>query len=241
MKDKIKLDASNGFHVYGWMITDLHLEGGDLFAFAIVHQFAQSRAGVYMGNTSYLSAWTGWTEKTSRSHLANLVNLGLIREIKGRENNVPFCHYELAPDFYEKHPVKITASPGKNFPEQTEKITATAGKKLPGDYNSNIDYKNIDLNTNPPSPLEVVAYCREIGFRDPAGFTLYYLEEQKRQQWKKKNGEPIVNWKNNVRVWWKYHKDEIFPRPASMAPRVNENTLISYLKNEKAGTTNAGI
>lgn len=133
-------------------------------------------------------------------------------------------------------------NPTDGKPNRREIQPMENGGDINRDIKVNRDKKeNIDLNLNPPSPLEVVAYCREIGFRDPAGFTLYYLEEQKRQQWKKKNGEPIVNWKNNVRVWWRYHKDEIFPRPASMAPRANENTLISYLKNEKAGTTNAGI
>lgn len=139
-----KLDASNGFHIYGWMVTDLHLEGGDLLAFALVHQFAQSRAGIYKGNTAYLSAWTGWTEKTSRSHLSHLVELGLIREFRGRENNTPYCYYELTEDFYEKHPVKITASLGKNFQEHSVKISEGAGKKLPGEYN--IEEKNIEKN-----------------------------------------------------------------------------------------------
>lgn len=220
-----KLHASNGFTISGWMVTELHLQGGDLLAFALVHQFAQSKAGIYKGNTSYLSAWTGWTEKTSRGHLAHLVELGLIREVRGRDNNKPFCHYELAEDFYEKHPsiievsprkncgvrpVKITASPGKNYREHPVKITDDAGKKLPGEYNS-ID-NNIDDNKFiPPTPQAVGEYAASLGFRSPEGFGYFYVGHYANTNWMKKNGQPVKNWKNNVReVWMQNNKDKDF-------------------------------
>lgn len=224
---KIQLDASNGFHIYGWMVTDLHLTGGDLLAFALVHQFAQSRAGIYKGNTTYLSAWTGWTEKTSRGHLAKLVAMGLIREYRGREENKPYCYYELTEDFYSKHPVKITASPGKNYPQGTEKITESAGKKLPGEYNNIEKKEGIDI---PPTLQQVADYCREQGFKDPEGFADYYLRCQKEAQWRQKSGKPIVNWKLNVQVWRKYHKDETFPAPQTEQKIATAEQIANYLR-----------
>lgn len=140
-----KLNDTDGFHIYGWMVNELHLEGADLLAFAIVHTFTQSDAGIYKGNTQYLSAWTGWTEKTSRIHLARLVELGLIQPVRGREENTPYCYYKLDPDFYKKHPVKFTGSPGKNYPTHPVKITESTRKKLPGEYN-NIEKKKGNNN-----------------------------------------------------------------------------------------------
>lgn len=226
------------------MVTELKLTGYELLAYALVHQMTQAKAGQYTGGVPYLAAWLGCSGNTARKYLHKLESRGLIKSYEGSNNGVPFRFYQVIdnqiPKNFEGTPKKLEDIP-KNFEGDTQKIEGGILKNFEVNNKDKKENKIIDLNTNPPTPLEVVAYCREIGFRDPAGFTLYYLEEQKRQQWKKKNGEPIVNWKNNVRVWWRYHKDEVFPRPASMAPRVNENTLISYLKNEKAGTTNAGL
>ena len=204
------LNSTDGFGLKGWMVTELHLTGGDLITFAIVHQFSQSDAGLYKGNTSYLSAWTGWTEKTSRSHLTHLVELGLIQEVRGRENNSPFCYYKLASDFYEKHPVKITVSPGNNFSDHPVKISESTRKKLPGEYNS----KKIkeDNNTTPtiPSVEQVAEHARSKGFADPEGFAAYYIEYNDNRSWVAANGKPIIGWKNNINNNWMKFKSKTF-------------------------------
>lgn len=202
--NKPKLDATNGFHVYGWMVTDLHLQGGDLFAFALVHQFAQSNAGFYRGNTTYLSQWTGWTEKTSRTHLFNLVKMGLIREYRGRDNNTPFCYYELTEDFYQKHQVKITASPGKNFQKHPVKISESTGEKLPGEYNNKEYKERIEGGRfTPPSVEEVRAYCleRNNGI-DADEFVDFYTSKG----WKI-GKETMKDWKAAVRTWEKRRRE----------------------------------
>ena len=196
------LNISDGFHVYAWMVTELGLEGGDLLTFALVHQFAQSAAGIYKGNTAYLSAWTGWSDKTSRTHLARLVDAGLIREIRGRDNNTPFCHYALAPDFYEKHPVKITGSPGKNFPDHPVKTSESTPKKLPGELYSidQEDKNNINIKAKrfvQPTIDEVRAYCaaRKNGI-DPEAFVAYYESKG----WRIGNA-PMRSWQAAVVTW----------------------------------------
>lgn len=128
-----KLNNSDGFHIYGWMVNDLHLGGGDLLAFAIVHTFTQADAGIYKGNIQYLAAWTGWSANTCRTHLVNLVKKGLIEEIRGRQNNTPLCYYKLASDFYEKHPAKIEGSPLKNCADHPSKIEKSTPQKLRGE------------------------------------------------------------------------------------------------------------
>ena len=121
------LKSNAGFHVYGWMVNELQLEGGDLLTFAMVYSYTQGHAGTYTGNTAYLSAWTGWSDKTSKAHLQNLTRLGLIQEVRGRENNTPFCHYILAADFYEK----ISQSPRKNFQKHCEDFSKALRKNFP--------------------------------------------------------------------------------------------------------------
>ena len=121
---KIKIKSTDGFEFHGWMVTDLHLEGGDLIAFALVHQFATSKAGVYKGNTSYMSAWTGWSVRTSRTHLVALQEKGLIAEVRGRKNNSPYCYYKLGPAFYEvvkSTPQIMQGERAKNAPTTPQK------------------------------------------------------------------------------------------------------------------------
>lgn len=206
------LKDNDGFHLYGWMVNNLDLEAGDLLAFALVFSFTKGHAGEYTGNTAYLSAWTGWSEKTCRAHLANLVSRGLIVEVRGRDNNSPFCHYKLSPNFYEKHPEKITGSPGKNFPESTR-------KKLPEEKNNNINISRIEFN--PPTPLEVSHYCEERGWTDPAGFAQHFIDYYTQAGWHLSNGKPMKDWKKAVITWEPNNKFRSFagsPSPRSAAP-----------------------
>lgn len=221
--------AQDGYHIYGWMKTELNLEGGELLAFAIIFSFVKGFAGKYTGNTSYLSEWMGWSENTSRKYISKLVEKGLIVERRGRENNHPICHYDLSPDFYKKHPSTFGVSPRKNCGKDTANFVESTPQKL----RQNIEYKNIEDNNIfiPPTPQQVADYCREQGFKDPEGFADYYLRCQKEAQWRQKSGKPIVNWKLNVQVWRKYHKDETFPAPTPAATQqVNANQFLRLLK-----------
>lgn len=233
---KAELHPTDGFSISGWMVTDLHLTGAELLTFALVHQFAQSKAGVYKGNTSYLSAWTGWTDKTCRKHLAALVEKGLLTEARGRENNVPYCFYELTDEFYKKHPVKITESPGNNFQSTRKNLPSTTGKKLPGEYNnSTIIRDESNIPPFPPTVKEVADYCRAQGFADPDGFADYYVRYQTENGWmtgKGKNRKPIDNWKLNVVTWGRYHKNETFitARAEQPATQISKDNLKDYLR-----------
>lgn len=107
------LSNTDGFHLYGWMVNELHLEGGDLITFALVYTFTQSHAGIYKGNTAYLSAWTGWSTRCSRQHLAKLAEMGLIEEQRGTKDGTPYCYYTLGKNFIE--PMKKIHSAYENI------------------------------------------------------------------------------------------------------------------------------
>lgn len=222
-----KVNSTDGFQLHGWMVTELHLSGAELVTFALVHQFSQSDAGVYTGNTSYLASWTGWTTRSCRTHLLSLVNKGLIVEVRGRKNNSPFVDYKLAPDFYKKHPEIISMSPCNNFKVTMKKTAVAPCKNFIVD--NNID-NNIDNNT-PPTPSEVEAYCRARGWADPAGFADYYIAWQNNAGWKTKTGKRIENWKQNVLVWERNHKTETFAKQPQK--KLRQMTDAEYLESLK--------
>ena len=200
------LNDTDGFTLHGWMVTELQLTGADLIAFALVHQFAQSGAGIYKGNTQYLAAWTGWSENTCRAHLVTLVKKGLIQEVRGRENNSPFCYYKLAADFYEKHTSKIEGSPLKNCGDHPAKNGKSTPQKLRGEYTYNESNKgdnNIDKRFVKPTIEEVRAYCRDRGNTiDPEAFVAYYESKG----WKVGTA-PMRDWKAAVITWERRRKE----------------------------------
>lgn len=232
------LKNTDGIVLQGWMVTELHLELGDLIAFALVHQFAQSNAGLYKGNTRYLSDWTGWSERTSRAHLLALQQRGLIVEVRGREDNSPFCYYKLGPAFPEElksTPQKLQDDPA-NFSESTPQKLQKAPRKNCGEDNNVLDnkYNNIHatlsralVRDNPPTEKEVAEYARQRGFADPAGFAAYYIAVQTEAGWmsgKGKNRKPIDNWKLNVLAWEPNHKFDTFNSPTPKAPSPRPST-----------------
>ena len=227
------MNSTDGFHVYGWMVSDLHLEGSELITFAVVHQFAQSQAGIYKGNTSYLSQWFGWTEKTARKHLASLVEKGLIKEVRGREDNKTFCHYDMAPGFYKKHPVNFTGSPGNNFQNHPENFSESTPKILPGEQEY-IENENKGTFI-PPTPQEVADYARQRGFRSPEGFAAHFIDfyTSGEKAWHLSNGKPMKDWKRSVITWEPNNKDRIFPTTSTSKKEIapaSRDQFINYLR-----------
>ena len=130
-----KVNSKDGFILHGWMVNELHLQGGELIAFSIVNQFSQSDAGVYTGGPGYIASWMGWTYKTALAHLKSLVRKGLIVEEKGKCEKGDFCNYRTSE--------KITEGVCKNYRGGTVKNTEGGMKILHTDNNieSNIDSK----------------------------------------------------------------------------------------------------
>lgn len=198
----LTISSTDGIQLHGWMVTELHLTEGELFAFALVHQFSQSRAGVYLGNTSYLASWLGCTERSARKYLASLEEKGLIVSNRGRKDGKDYCHYRIAEGVKNFHP-----KAGKNFTPRPEKNDIEWVKNFHPD-NTRIDNTSVFI---PPTPPEVADYVRKFGMADPDGFAIYYVEQMTNNGWTYgKKGTPVKSWKNNVQQWLKYHKNEDF-------------------------------
>lgn len=201
---KLCVNSTDGLQLHGWMVTELHLTGGELFAFALVHQFSQSRAGLYRGNRSYLASWLGCSEKTAHRYLLALEQKGLIVAERGNREGKDFCYYRVS-----EGGTKLPPEGGQKRPPRGDKNDQRGGTKLPPD-NYRID--NNSLNIIPPTPQAVADYVRQM-VKDPEGFALYYLTSMAANEWmrgKGKDRKPVTNWKNNVLQWVKYHKNEDF-------------------------------
>lgn len=209
-----KLEPTDGFIIHGWMVTELHLGGYELVAYALVHQFSQkSKAGLYTGGVPYLAEWLRCTNETARKYLHILEKKGLIKSIRGRENGVPYCNYQVI----DNQIPKILRDTPKNLRGDTLKIKGSTPKNLRVDNNS--DNKD-DNKFIPPTPAQVSAYAEALGFRCPEGFGHFYVGHYANNDWKNKNGKPILNWKNNIREVWmrNNNKDRDFSEYIPMQP-----------------------
>lgn len=90
---------------------------------------------------------------------------------------------------------------------------------------NNIDRDNKPVHRDntfiPPSPQEVGEYAASLGFLSPKGFGYFYVGHYANTNWIKKNGQPVKNWKNNVReVWMPNNRDKDFSQyiPAEKKP-----------------------
>lgn len=202
-----KVAAKDGFIFHGWMVTELHLAGGDLFAFALVNHFSQSKAGVYTGGVTYLSSWTGWSRNTARKHLQRLVEMGLIEETRGVGDEGSFVAYTVVKNL----PAGCANSAQgvvKNLPGGCAKIARGGGKKFTPDnkIENKDDSKEIVKDFVPPTVAQVREYADAHGFRslDAEHFVEFYDS----LGWKQKNGKHITSWKNAVITWKKRDLDK---------------------------------
>ena len=131
------VSSQDWFKIQGWMATELHLSGGELLAYALVHQFTRPKDGkVYTGGVPYLAKFTGKSINTARRYLQNLERKGLIKAECGTANGVPFCHYYTLPKLEGTTPKKREGTPSKNSADTLPKLEGKHNTKQKGKHNS---------------------------------------------------------------------------------------------------------
>lgn len=139
------LSHTDGFVLHGWMVTQLHLSGGELVTFALVHQFSQSDAGRFTGGPGYVAAWLGCTTRSAIKYLHRLADMHLIVMEDVTVNGVFFRNYRVNWGMLQHFNL-----PGKNF-STPEKISPTPLKNFQVEDN----IENKDINTTlPPTPTK---------------------------------------------------------------------------------------
>ncbi len=208
-----RLNNTDGFILHGWMVNELALRGGHLFAFALVHQFSQSNAGVYKGGVPYLAAWLGCSGNTARKYLRDLEDRGLVKSERGTIGGVPFCYYRVHPDTLKKFegtPKNLEGNPPKiEVPTPQKFEVENNNRKIKGDNNTS---HRVFVK---PTVDEVRAYCieRNNGI-DPEEFVAFYESKGWRV-----GSAPMKDWRAAIITWEKKRRKQPTPQPPPRKPQ----------------------
>ena len=201
------------YYVITESMLDLGLRGTELNLFAIIFGYSQRGDGCCYATRQELARRCGVaSRRTIDSAISALIEKGLIRR-----DNVVKNGKEMTAYSYIYEGAKIAPSPVQNLhPMGVQKFHKGGANSA---HMENKEEKKVDNKTTPtpssftpPTFDQVVDYCKSRGFADPEGFADYYIETSNNNGWRKKDGTPVTNWKNNVLVWEKYHKEEAFPK-----------------------------
>jgi len=201
-------------------MMDLGLRGTDLSVFAILNGFSQQGNGCFYGSRRELARRCGVTSlNTIDNALRTLINRGLVERFPLNVKGEDRIAYAVISDH-----VIDTQNLINRESTPTQKMSTPYSKNEQGGCSNNEHRKKSNNNKEktfiPPTPQEVAAYAKEVGYKDPEGFAAYYVTYQNAAGWVTgKDNTPINNWKLNVLAWRNNHKDEVFEKPGRTAAR----------------------
>lgn len=134
--------------IQSWMVTDLHLKGNELMAYALIWGFSQDGQTCFYGSFQYVMAWLSIDKTTAIRVLQKLEAKGLIRKWQETVNGVATNRYSAVTDFDELATIvherdEQNATGGKIQPvakcnfDQLQNTTQTGGKMQPNNKLSN--------------------------------------------------------------------------------------------------------
>ena len=137
--------------IQDWMVTDLHLKGNELLAYALIYGFSQDEQSCFYGSYQYVMEWLSVDKTTAVRVLRNLENKGLLRKWQESVNGVMVNRYTaLRPEVKntEQHP-RQNATPGKlPPPAECRQDPRQNAAKTPGKLPDN--NKSDKANNNKP-------------------------------------------------------------------------------------------
>lgn len=141
----------NYITIQGWMVTKLNLKGAKLMTFALIYGFCQDGKSRFKGSVSYISIWTGTSDRQTQNALNKLQDENLISKTLGRQNGVDTNEYTVNFKQIEclKNFTPEKTSPLKKLTTTPEIISPVPLKKLhpTGEIISpNINIYNIEDN-----------------------------------------------------------------------------------------------
>ena len=96
-----KKKYTNFIVIQPWMFGNLKLSCNEATVFAIIYGFSQDGKSWYRGGSSYIEQVTPFTQRTAKTHLATLEELGVIELKKEVVNGVERNSYRAVPDVEE--------------------------------------------------------------------------------------------------------------------------------------------
>ncbi len=131
--------------IQSWMVTDLHLKGNELMAYALIWGFSQDGQSCFYGSFQYVMAWLSIDRTTAIRVLQKLEAKGLIRKWQETVNGVANNRYSAItdPDEFATIVHEQNATSGKMPPvvkcnsDPLQNTAQTHGKMQPNNKASN--------------------------------------------------------------------------------------------------------
>lgn len=122
--------------IQSWMVTDLHLKGNELLAYALIYGFSQDEQSCFYGSYQYVMEWLGVDKTTAVRVLKKLEEKGLLRKWQEKDGGVTVNRYAANTEPTVPDPLQ-NATGGKMQPvaechsDQLQNATQTGGKMQP--------------------------------------------------------------------------------------------------------------
>ena len=81
--------------IQDWMITDLHLKGNELLAYALIYGFSQDEQSCFYGSYQYVMKWLSIDRRSAMRILQKLEEKGLLRKWQEPVNGVMTNRYAV--------------------------------------------------------------------------------------------------------------------------------------------------
>lgn len=216
------------FYTITQSMLELGLRGTELNLFAVLYGYSQKDDGCFYGTRATLAERCGVSSrKTIDQALTSLIEKGLVKKMVMSKDGTSVICYTTCVN--STHPEQNLLTPlSKNYSPPCVKNTHIKKK----------DRKEISIIENstkekfkPPTFQEVATYARERGFRDPEGFTAYWMEYYSVANWCLSNGKKMRDWKRAVLTWEQNNKNKVFPKSNNGTFReIDENYFSEMMK-----------
>lgn len=80
-KKNINRVVNSSYIVHGWMVVDLKLKSPKKDLFALIYSFTQDGESKFYGSNEYCQLMTGFSRRSIQTHLTELCEMNLIKEI----------------------------------------------------------------------------------------------------------------------------------------------------------------
>ena len=149
------LNPNTYYTVQAWFITDLHLKGNELHAFAIIYGFSQDQRSYFRGSLSYIAEWLGCTRRSAINAINSLVNKRLVEKEPGANKGIDSNRYKV--NFYTVDTMRRGNE--NNSPGVVKNLHAGGENISPNNYiDTDIDNYRDKESIKTPSPAPKIDY-----------------------------------------------------------------------------------
>ena len=196
-----------------WMVSDAHLSGLELLAFALIHGCTQKGEGCWYGGYDKLAERIGGKQRGTILVIQQLEQAGAIERfdavIDGKPKKAIRSLWDSA-NFADAKNADAENADAKNAELTLQKMQSSSAKNAEPSNSNNIQSKKKVFIK--PTVEEIAAYCRENGINiDPN----YFYDHYESNGWKIGGKSPMKDWQATIRNWARNQKSTAPSQPTS--------------------------